>query len=449
MVGVSEGVTKTANYYDTLGVSEGATADEIKAAYYDAVRRFRPDDYPDQFQALNDALRTLSDPRRRGEYDQMRRSGRRVQVLLDQAAASLDKDRQKAVSLLKSAIAIAPDMVRPRALLAHTLMRMEDFAGAERQYRWLVRGNDHDENLLFKLARCLWLQENLTDADTQLAAALRLNPVYYDALLLRARIYEQDGRRREAVSVLEKAIAPDGVEDEKDLPVLVRLLVFQLSTEEENEVSAITRRIQAVLQSEGSEPKIKSALRLCACAEELLRGDGEAAVAAIMDIADDLLVGAVGADEAAERVLYLRCASLLCHEARQAHADALLTPALQSFIMVKYLDRAGDVQWRARMEIVLNSLHSEITLDPRHVGAAIDYLRRQYPAIASDQGVFLHELATRVIRRTSALALATADNTGPHTMPIENENAERNRVRVASRRVFGWRKPPGAATPDS
>ena len=166
----------------------------------------------------------------------------------------------------------------------------------------------------------------------QLTNALRLNPVYYDALLLRAHIYEQDGRRREAVGVLEKAIAPGGKEDENDLPVLVRLLAFQLTTEEETEIAAITGRIQAVLSVEADEQKVKSALRLCACAEDLLRGDGEAAVPAIMDIADAVLSGADGQTRQRARPLFALRRSVVPRGA----AGPYRCPADPGFAVVRY-----------------------------------------------------------------------------------------------------------------
>ena len=62
-------------YYDVLDLDRDATAEELKAAYYDLARRYHPDvasDDPDaaaRFALINEAYRALSDPKRRHQYD--------------------------------------------------------------------------------------------------------------------------------------------------------------------------------------------------------------------------------------------------------------------------------------------------------------------------------------------------------------------------------------------
>ena len=59
------------NYYQTLGIEQGANADEIKRAYRRLASQHHPDKGGDKnkFQEIELAYRTLSDPQTRAQYD--------------------------------------------------------------------------------------------------------------------------------------------------------------------------------------------------------------------------------------------------------------------------------------------------------------------------------------------------------------------------------------------
>jgi hypothetical protein len=62
------------DYYQTLGVTKAATADEIKKAFRKLARKHHPDiskaaDATERMAELNEAVAVLSDPARRAAYD--------------------------------------------------------------------------------------------------------------------------------------------------------------------------------------------------------------------------------------------------------------------------------------------------------------------------------------------------------------------------------------------
>ncbi len=64
------------NYYEELGVSRDASADEIKKAYRKLAKKYHPDiskeaDAEAKMQAINVAYDTLGDATKKAEYDQM------------------------------------------------------------------------------------------------------------------------------------------------------------------------------------------------------------------------------------------------------------------------------------------------------------------------------------------------------------------------------------------
>jgi|APCry1669189665_1035243.scaffolds.fasta_scaffold02838_6 curved DNA-binding protein len=80
------------DYYQTLGVSETASPEEIKKAYRKLANQHHPDKGGDQakFKDISVANDILSDPQKRAEYDQQRQYGSGPQFHFHQGGAGFD-----------------------------------------------------------------------------------------------------------------------------------------------------------------------------------------------------------------------------------------------------------------------------------------------------------------------------------------------------------------------
>ena len=71
------------DYYDALGISRDAAADQIQQAYRTLARKYHPDvnrdpGAEDRFKEINEAYHVLSDPQTRKRYDRFGEDFRRV-----------------------------------------------------------------------------------------------------------------------------------------------------------------------------------------------------------------------------------------------------------------------------------------------------------------------------------------------------------------------------------
>lgn len=82
------------DYYEVLGISKGASEDEIKKAYRKTAKKYHPDLHPDdpvaeaKFKECNEAYEVLGDPQKKARYDQFGFAGVDPNYGADRAATA-------------------------------------------------------------------------------------------------------------------------------------------------------------------------------------------------------------------------------------------------------------------------------------------------------------------------------------------------------------------------
>ncbi|MFM7322404.1 MAG: DnaJ domain-containing protein [Armatimonadota bacterium] len=400
--------------YDVLDVSRHATGEEIRRAWFRKVRAIHPEADPERFQRLNQARDVLGDPRRRGAYDQERAHGARIRSLADQAALWIESDPQKALALLKNAVAIAPDLPRPRVLLVHTLLRLREHALAEKQIRWLLENDPRDEVLQYRLARCLWKQRKGDDALVAIEAALALNPAYHDAIVLEAAVRRGDHDFDGVRAALEAAIANDGVEDFADFAALLQLLL--LSVEEDDlDIPAAADRVRRVVPTEQVD---EAAAKVVEALEEWMR-DGR------YDRARTAVESLDGPPFAPEHLAPLRERIELGDEAVRLVRDPLVDGGLARCFEAVYLETGNAAVREGRMDEALRQVAAEVDSDAYGLMRRIDRVRSAYPAVARAQGALLAHLMDKAGAATLAgIGGGPAGGMRMTTAPIVRATAE-------------------------
>jgi curved DNA-binding protein CbpA len=140
------------NYYELLNVERSADANEIKRAYFSAVKLHSPDSDPEGFKAIRIAYETLFDQKKRAEYDAFFTVSGDIQNDLLAARELIRQNKYKqAVEFLTELSGKNPDSADVKRLLAEVLWHLKKSGTADKICGELLEKNPSDcETLLLR-----------------------------------------------------------------------------------------------------------------------------------------------------------------------------------------------------------------------------------------------------------------------------------------------------------
>jgi len=170
------------NYYEQLNIERDADAAAVKRAYFAAVKVHSPDSDPKTFKAIRLAYETLSDQKKRAEYD--------------------------SYFVSSGGGAIADDL-QSELLQARELMRENKYKQAAEFLTELCGKKPDEAEAKRLLAEVLWYMKKSGTAVTLCTELLEKNPSDSDTMLLRARIAASQGHWTKAEGFFNGAVSID------------------------------------------------------------------------------------------------------------------------------------------------------------------------------------------------------------------------------------------------
>ena len=188
------------SHYEVLGVAPGASAEEIKAAWFAAAKRYHSDAFSgldlgsarrvaeELFTRVNEANSALSDANRRAEYD----------VYLDRKAKGLPTD---------VGVILRAEGVFQRGEALFKSGRWDD---AEAQFREAISLNDTEAEFHAFLGMAMFKRSGKPEeALPHVQKALKMEPRLQSGAIFLSQLYAAQGEVERAKSLLRKAIDKD------------------------------------------------------------------------------------------------------------------------------------------------------------------------------------------------------------------------------------------------
>ena len=110
------------SHYETLGIEKSADARQIKRAYFELVKKFPPERFPDEFKEIRAAYDALLDEEKRAAYDEADALPNEVAFLYREAEKARKQGRiEDAIDIYIMILKIHPELSSVRAKYARSL----------------------------------------------------------------------------------------------------------------------------------------------------------------------------------------------------------------------------------------------------------------------------------------------------------------------------------------
>ena len=238
------------NYYTRLGLEENVSPEDIKRAFFNAVKIYPPEKDPENCKLIREAYDTLFHSISRTEYDTKKKFGSVLENLENNLQdVEEDKDIDEQIRILKKILNMAPKLGIYRNKLGNAFMEKEQYGYAKAQY---VKAHNQDlENPVYILNMGYAESErpygNYQEAENLFRKAWDLDKDDYSPpRALASLYYEKLDQKRKAHAVLDEAIEADGVLDFKDFFCIYDKIHFYALAHNKSGLARELKRVKSV-----------------------------------------------------------------------------------------------------------------------------------------------------------------------------------------------------------
>lgn len=255
------------SYYKILGTTANISQRRVKEKYLQAVRKYPPEEYPEEFEKIRTAYETLKDPMKRKQYDLRRKYGSKLNTWLEKAERSFAlQDYKQTLKMYEKVLEIDEHNISAQlgaVLVSALLEKKQDshrlFEALLVNPRLLEEGLT-PVDIYFYYVQVLLKMDMTAFAGDILDQALKDYPEHLPAFAdVISYFHYQQGDFQKAIEFAEKAIPPEAEETFADIDLYVKWILSVASTEYWSELGKAQSRFKKfLLRLEDPEDKLEA-----------------------------------------------------------------------------------------------------------------------------------------------------------------------------------------------